>query len=95
VSQLPYVVAQLRASVEAQLQYAVTMKLADLQRYYGLRLAMLDVVEAAHRVDEIYEGLRTDANDGEFALWSEGDLLKALHALRPPLARFDFKPVDT
>ena len=39
------------------------------------------VVEAAKRVDVIYEGLRMDANDGSFALWSELDLCGALHDL--------------
>jgi hypothetical protein len=43
------------------------------------RLSELE--QAAGRVDEIYEGLRTDANDGTFALWSEDDLVAALHEL--------------
>jgi hypothetical protein len=34
------------------------------------------------RLDRIYEGLRTDANDGEFALWSEDDLVAELHSIR-------------
>lgn len=44
------------------------------------------VVEAARAVDRIYEGLRVDANDGTFSLWTEDDLVAALHELRPALA---------
>jgi len=35
----------------------------------------------AEKVVKIYEGLRVDANDGEFAFWSEDDLVVALHDL--------------
>jgi hypothetical protein len=50
---------------------------------------LLTIARAAHKVDEIYEGLRTDASDGEFSIWSEDDLMVALHALRPALADFE------
>jgi hypothetical protein len=53
---------------------------------------LLDCVDAAQKVDEIYEGLRTDATDGEFSLWSEDDLVAALHALRPALAALNREP---
>jgi hypothetical protein len=51
-------------------------------------LALVEAVEAAQRVNRIYEGLRTDENDGTFALWSEDDLVAALHALDPVLRPF-------
>lgn len=39
------------------------------------------LVSDALEVSRIYEGLRTDANDGEFALWKEEQLIVALHKL--------------
>jgi len=44
---------------------------------------------ALERIDGIYEGLRTDANDGEFALWTEDDLVAELHKVRALLRRGD------
>lgn len=57
----------------------------DIEVFMRALPYLLDVAEAAETVDRIYEGLRTDANDGEFALWSEDDLVAALHKLRPAL----------
>ena len=45
------------------------------------------ILDAASEVARIYEGLRLDANDGEFALWSEDDLVAALHALMLAVGR--------
>lgn len=45
-----------------------------------------DVRNAAERVVEIYYGLAEDANDGEFALWSQTDLIVAIVALARALA---------
>ena len=47
------------------------------------------VAEAARKASEEYEMWRTDASDGEFALWSEDRLVLALHNLRPALVRLD------
>jgi hypothetical protein len=40
-----------------------------------------NIIAMARTVWRVYDGLRLDANDGEFALWSEDDLIVALHAL--------------
>lgn len=50
---------------------------------------LLQIAKAAQDVERIYEGLRQGADDGEFALWSEDDLIVALHNLRPALEAFD------
>lgn len=39
------------------------------------------ILDGALLVERVYEGLRTDAMDGEFALWSHDDLIVALHRL--------------
>jgi hypothetical protein len=40
-----------------------------------------NIIAMARTVWRVYDGLRLDDNDGEFALWSEDDLIVALHAL--------------
>ena len=46
------------------------------------RVQELERIEAqARRVEKVYEGLRTDASDGTFALWTEDDLVRELHRL--------------
>lgn len=79
------------AEIKAQAggpQVLMTIRRSDV-------LALVEIAEAAREVDRIYEGLRTDENDGEFALWSEDALVAALHALRPALARLDGGPPKT
>lgn len=43
----------------------------------------------ARDVERIYEGLRQDANDGEFALWTMDDLVVALHELGDEIRELD------
>lgn len=48
----------------------------------AVRMQELERIEAqARRVEKVYEGLRTDASDGTFALWTEDDLVRELHRL--------------
>jgi hypothetical protein len=42
---------------------------------------LAEVERAARAVVRIYRGLANDENDGEFALWSEHDLVHAIVAL--------------
>jgi hypothetical protein len=41
---------------------------------------------ALEKIDRVYEGLRLGEHDGEFDLWSEDDLVRALHGIRAVLA---------
>jgi predicted metal-dependent HD superfamily phosphohydrolase len=47
---------------------------------------LCDLREAALDVVERYRGLANDANDGEFALWFETDLVNAIVALDTALS---------
>ena len=76
------------AEIEAELREAWLLTVPVHISYVNLE-ALVEIAKAARLVDRIYEGLRTDENDGEFALWSEDQLVAALHALRPALARLD------
>ncbi len=51
-------------------------------------LAMLEAVEKAQAVDDVFNGLAMDENDGEFALWSQDDLIGAIFAMRKALQTF-------
>lgn len=60
------------------------MKVEYTQIVFGSPQSRVAYSEAAlevkvRKVAEVYEGLRADGSDGEFALWSMANLVDALH----------------